>query len=166
MHIALSDGGQTAAEDHVTSEPKAMVMNTVGKSELALSYRRQFAEATSLFGDHVPFDEAWGFSDEGIVLEARGDLIVGGELVKAGRYSLTLVPHADRSWSFTASPLPGQLLEPGSVSFEAAVDTGAEFIARLEFYFDHTPEGTKVLVMAWGNRTARMTVEDPAADRL
>ena len=166
VHIALSDGGQTPAEDHAASEPTAMVMNAVGKSELALSYRRQFAEATSLFGEHVPFDEAWGFGDEGVVLEARGDLIIGGELVRAGRYSLTLVPHADRSWPWTASPLPGQLLEPGSVSFAAAVDTGAESIPRLEFYFDHTPEGTKVLVMAWGNRTARMTVENPAADRL
>jgi len=166
VHIALSHGGQTVAENHVASEPTAMVMNTVGQSELALFYRRQVAETAPLFGDHVPFDEVWNFGDEGIVLEARGDLIVGGERVRAGRYDVTLVPHADRSWSFTASPLAGGSLDRISVSFEAAVDTGTESLARLEFYFDHTPEGTKVLVMAWGNKTARVTVEDPAADRL
>ena len=67
---------------------------------------------------------------------------------------------------FTLSPLPGQVLEPTPVSFEAAVDTGAESINRLEFYFDRTREGTKVLVMAWGNSTVRVTVEDPEAGGL
>ena len=57
VHIALSHGGQTVAENHVASEPTAMVMNTVGQSELALFYRRQVAETAPLFGGHVPFDE-------------------------------------------------------------------------------------------------------------
>ena len=166
VHVALSDGGRTAVADHVANEPPAMVMNTVGRSELALSYRRRVTHATRLFGDQVPFDQAWSFGDGGAVLEARGALVLGGELVNAGRYTLTVMPHAEGSWSFTLSPLPGQVLEPASVSFEAAVDTGTESINRLEFYFDRTREGTKVLVMAWGNKTVRVTVEDPAADGL
>ena len=165
VHIALSDVGQTPAEDHVAGEPASIVMNAVGARELALSYRRQFVEATPLFGDHVPFDVAWDFGDEGIMLEARGDLIIGGEPLKAGRYGLTLVPRADAPWSFTARPLPGQMLEARPVSFAAEVDTGAESNPRLEFYFDHTPEETKVLVMAWGDKTARVTVEDSEEDR-
>ena len=48
--------------------------------------------------------------------------------------------------------------------------SGAELVVTtrkaLEFYFDRTREGTKVLVMAWGNKTVRVTVEDPAADGL
>ena len=166
VHVALSDGGRTAVADHVANEPPAMVMNTVGRSELALSYRRRVTHATRLFGDQVPFDQAWSFGDGGAVLEARGALVLGGKLVDAGRYALTLMPHAEGSWSFTLSPLPGQVLEPTPVSFEAAVDTGAESINRLEFYFDRTREGTKVLVMAWGNSTVRVTVEDPEAGGL
>jgi len=166
VHVALSDDGRTAAAEHAASEPPAMVMNAVGRGELALSYRRRVSRAAPLFGNQVPFDQAWSFGDEGAVLEARSALILGGELVSAGRYDLAVIPRAEGSWSFTLSPQPGQLLEPASVSFDAMVDTGAESIARLEFYFDHTQEGTKVLVMAWGNKTARVTVEDPAAGGL
>ena len=50
------------------------------------------------------------------------------------------------------------MLEGGSVAFEAAVETGDESNPRLEFYFDHARGRGKVLVMAWGDRLARVTL--------
>ena len=123
---------------------------------------RVYCVATDLHGNRQAYTDLFGLAAAGNV----DALVLGGELVNAGRYTLTVMPHAEGSWSFTLSPLPGQVLEPASVSFEAAVDTGTESINRLEFYFDRTREGTKVLVMAWGNKTVRVTVEDPAADGL
>ncbi len=163
VHIALSDLDDTAAGRHAESEPEAMVINAVGNRELALTYRRQFSPTAPVFGGHVPFDRAWGFGEDGAVLEARGDLLLGGELVRAGRYGLSLTPRSEGNWWFTLSPVAGQSESLTPVTFAATVTDGEESIERLELYFDHGPEGMKSLVLAWGKKTAQVSVAEPAA---
>ena len=74
-----------------------------------------------------------------------------------------MMPRAEGTWPFTLSPLSDQGEGPAPVTFEATVNSGEESIERLEFYFDHGPQGTKSLVLAWGNKTAQVAVAEPAA---
>jgi hypothetical protein len=166
VHIALSDLDGTAVERHAESEPAARVVNAVGERELALTYRRQYSPTTPIFGGHVPFDRVWSFGDEGAMLEARGDLLIGGELVRAGRYRLNLTPRRTGSWPITLEPLAGQTEGLAAVTIDASVDTGEQSVERLELYFDHGPEGTKSLVLAWGNKTVQVAVAEPAASSI
>ena len=163
VHIALSDLGDTVADGHGESEPAAKVVNAAGQRELALTYRRQFSPTTPVFGGHVPFDRVWSFGEYGAELEARGDLLIGGEMVRAGRYQVSLTPRRTGSWPITLEPLAGQTEGLTPVTIAARVDTGEESIERLELYFDHDPEETKSLVWAWGNKTVQVAVAEPAA---
>ena len=135
VHIALSDARNTSVEDHVENEPAAVVMNAVGRSALALSYRRLFTRTTPVFGNHVPFDRPWSFGEEGAVLEARGPVIIGGELVKAARYGLSVTPDSKERWLLTLSPLPGQRIESDPVTLQTTVDTGGKPVKRLELFY-------------------------------
>jgi hypothetical protein len=163
VHIVLSSLDGAAADRHAEGEPVAQVVNAVGQRELALTYRRQFSPTTPVFGGHVPLDRVWTFGEEAAVLEARGDLVLGGELVRAGRYQMSLTPRRTGSWPITLEPLAGQTEDLAPVTIGASVDTGDESVSRLELYFDHGAEGTKSLVLAWGNRTAQVAVAEPAA---
>lgn len=164
VHLGLSDTGRTPVEEHIASAPRAEVMNSFGRRELALSYRREYSRTLPLFGGEVAFDREWKLGDA--VLEARGDLLLGNQLVRAGRYEVSFMPHSGATWSLRLTPLEGQVLEESPISIDASVETGDESLERLEIYFDHSDEGDEVLVLVWGKKMVRVAVaEPPGIDR-
>ena len=44
---------------------------------------------------------------------------------------------------------------------DASLETGDESLERLEFYFDHSDDGSEFLVLAWGTKTVRIAVAEP-----
>ena len=161
VHIALSDSARTDVDDPIKSASAAQVMNTFGTREVAVSYRRQIASERPVFGNLAPYDKPWPSSGNDVILEARGDVLIAGQPIKAGRYGLSLVPRITEPWTVTLKRLPGQVEGTDSVTLEATIATREETVERLEFYFDSAPDGGDSLVMAWGKKVVFLTVEAP-----
>ena len=62
-----------------------------------------------MFGHLAPYDKPWPSSGNDVILEARGDVLIAGQPIQAGRYVLSLVPRITEPWTVTLKRLPGQV---------------------------------------------------------
>lgn len=80
------------------------VTQSLGWAQVKVEYRRPVARGRELFGALVPWGEEWTPSaDSAAVLTFTEPVLVGGESVPAGSYSLWLVPREEGPWTVVLS---------------------------------------------------------------
>ncbi len=87
----------TAAEDFVTPRPSpgARVQQTVGTTELSISYSRPGVKGRAIWGALVPYDKPWRTgANEATTFAVTDDITVGGQKLAAGTYSFFTLPSA------------------------------------------------------------------------
>ncbi|HOP42850.1 MAG TPA: DUF2911 domain-containing protein [Flavobacteriales bacterium] len=99
-HIAILAGTlfalQAAAQDLPMPSPHAEVEQTIGLTEVEVTYSRPSARDRKVFGDLVPFDQLWRTgANKCTTVETDGPIVFGGTEVPAGTYSLFTVPGAE-----------------------------------------------------------------------
>lgn len=78
--------------------PSATITQTVGLTEVNVTYSRPSMRGRTVFGDLVPFDKVWRTgANANTVVTFEHDVTVGGNEVKAGAYALYTKPGKD-SW--------------------------------------------------------------------
>lgn len=92
-------------EDPIPLSQYGKVVQRLGWVELEVEYRRPVARGRELFGALVPWDEEWTPSaDSAAVLTLSDDVLLAGETVPAGSYSLWLVPRPPgQDWTLILS---------------------------------------------------------------
>ena len=71
------------------SSPKAIVMQTVGLTEVKLDYSRPAMRDRIIMGELVPFGEIWRTgANANTKISFSDDVKVGGKFLKAGEYSI------------------------------------------------------------------------------
>lgn len=158
VHIALAGSAETDLDDPIAGATAAEVMNTFGRREVAVSYERHVASQLPVFGTLLPYDAAWPSRADEMILEARGNVLIAGRAIKAGRYALRLVPRITGPWNVTLTPIPGQA-EGAPLTLEATVDTSESPEERLELFFDAGPDADGSLMMAWGEKVVSLAIE-------
>ncbi|HEY2825134.1 MAG TPA: DUF2911 domain-containing protein [Gemmatimonadales bacterium] len=98
---AWGQGGQLSPRDTVRA--------TIGGASLLVDYGRPFKRGRSLFGgDIVPWNQVWRTgANAATQLAIDRDLVVGGTLVPAGKYSLWTLP-GPRGWKLVINSETGQ----------------------------------------------------------
>ena len=99
---------------------RGSVTQTVAFTEIAVTYGRPVARGRVLFGELVPWDSVWHpGADSATGVSFDHGVLIEGQKVEAGEYSLWLVPREAGAWTFVLSraahvfhkPYPGSSLD-------------------------------------------------------
>ena len=187
--VAASAAAQTATVRFPRASQKASVMQTIGVTDVTITYHRPAVKGRRIWGDPLPAQadvkgeatldnqnlrpkEAaivpWGHvwragANDATVFEVTDDVLINGEKLPAGKYSLHTIPTKDE-WTIIFNSDPGQW---GSFTYSAAKDTlrvktkpqAADNQEWLAFTFDPITENSATVNLRWEKLRVPFTVE-------
>jgi len=140
--------------------PAAMAARAKGEGTLDDQNARQKGEPI------VPYDHVWrAGANEATLFTVADDVLINGQPLAAGKYSLHMIPAKDGNWTVIFNKDDGQW---GSFRYDASKDalrvkTHAESTPQsmelLTFYFDPVGENSTTVNMRWEKMQVSFTVE-------
>jgi len=134
--------------------PKATVAQTVGLTDLAVSYHRPAVNGRVVWGTLVPYGQVWrAGANENTTVSFSTPVTVNGTPIAAGTYGLHMLPTAG-DWTVIFSREAGAW---GSFSYDQKEDAArvtakpeaAPYQERLGYTFDEPTENSVVLALRW-----------------
>ncbi len=143
---------------------RATVSQTIGLTEVAVTYHRPAVKGRAIWGGLVPYGQVWrAGANENTTISFSSPVTVGGKELPAGTYGLHVVP-TEKEWTFALSTVSSAW---GSFSYDAAEDAvrvtavpqAAPFREHLAYTLDE-PGADRVLVtLHWEKLRASFPVE-------
>ena len=144
----------------------ATVMQAIGATEVTIVYNRPRARGRKLFGELVPWGKVWcPGADEATTIAITKDVLVAGQRLAAGKYSIWAVP-GPAEWTLIFStaadvfhiPYPG----PAQDALRITVNPQAgPFMEALAFYFPAADAERALLNLHWGETVVQVTLAVP-----
>ena len=143
----------------------ATVSQTVGLTEISISYHRPAVAGREVWGKLVPFDTVWrAGANENTVISFSTPVKLAGQDLAAGRYGLHMIPSRDE-WTVILSRDANAW---GSFAYDPKADVlrvkttpapAPDPVERLIYTFDGTSDSTVVATLRW----EKLTVPIPIA---
>jgi hypothetical protein len=162
----LAAPSQAAAQGYPFSQRGSVTQN-VALTEISITYGRPVARGRVLWGKLVPWDSVWHpGADSATRITFSHDVILEGQPVKAGRYTMWLLPHEHGPWKFILSkkfdsfhiPYPGAALD------YLRVDVTPEPVSHMEsmaIYFPVVNKDEATLRIHWGELAVPIHIKAP-----
>jgi hypothetical protein len=157
---------QTRYVETRVSQP-ARVAQRMGPTEITVAYGRPVARGRELFGALVPWDAFWNAgADDATRIEVDQEILVEGERLPAGRYSLWTIPRASgewtlifsRAWEVQHRPYPqGQ----DFLRLQIRTLTSADHMEALSWYFPVATADSATLHFHWGTTILPIRITRP-----
>lgn len=145
--------------------PKATVQQTVGLTEIAVTYHRPAVGGRPVWGNLVPYGEVWRTgANENTVISFSTDVKINGKPLRAGKYGLHTIP-TQKGWTVIFS---NATTSWGSYTYDQKEDalrvtaTAAALTApreRLEFSFEDISNTKATLTLAWERLALPIAIE-------
>ncbi len=158
-----ADGGDVISLDDVKASQSGSVWQEVANTSITITYDRPVARGRELFGGIVPFGEIWNpGANDATALEFSRNVIINGNPLPAGKYSLWAIPDPNR-WTVIFSreadvyhtPYPGE--EHDALRFMVSPRLG-EHMETMAFYFAAVEKKDAELRLHWGDTYVPMNV--------
>jgi hypothetical protein len=155
-----------AAQGYPFSQ-RGSVGQTVAFTTISITYGRPVARGRELFGQLVPWDSIWHpGADSATRIVFDHDVTLEGHDVKAGEYSLWLIPHERAAWTVILShaahtfhkPYPGA--EHDALRFDVTPERSA-YMETLAFYFPVVLRDQATMRIHWGDRVVPIRLSAP-----
>ena len=155
--LALGTGaalGQLPPLQLPQASPEASVSQTVGLTDITITYHRPAVAKRKVWGDLVPYGQVWrAGANENTTIEFSTPVSIGGKKIPAGTYGLHMLP-TEKEWSIILSSVASAW---GSFSYDEKEDVvrlpatpkTTEFEERLEYRFENPTETSVDVEMAW-----------------
>ena len=144
------------------TSPNATVSQTIGTTDITITYGRPAVNDRTIFGDLVPYGEVWRTgANESTALVVSDDVTVEGNKLEAGTYSLYTIPGQD-SWTIIInSKLSwGTQYDKSQDVLRFEVEPQeADYMERLLFYFTDVTMESATVVLHWDNTKVPFTIE-------
>jgi len=136
------------------ASPRASVSQTIGLTEISITYDRPAVNAREIWGKLVPYDSVWrAGANQNTVIAFSSPVKIEGKELPAGRYGLHMIPTAGE-WTVILSK---QANAWGSFSYDPKEDAlrvqvtpkPAEFRERLAYTFEDPDAGSAVATLRW-----------------
>lgn len=136
------------------SQP-ATVTQTIGHTQVTVIYNRPSARGRKLFGGVVEWGEVWcPGADEATTLTLSKDVLVAGQPLAAGKYSIWAIPTPE-AWTLIFSkaaavfhvPYPGAAQDALRITLKPVA---GPFVETLAFYFPTVGTDRALLHLHWG----------------
>lgn len=145
--------------------PPARVQQTVGLTEIAVSYHRPAVSGRVVWGELVPYGEVWrSGANENTTISFSSDVKVGGKPLRAGTYGLHTIPTA-KEWTVIFSTATASW---GSYSYDPKEDALRVTVTprplpapeeRLSYRFDDVSNTKATLTLAWEKLGVSIPIE-------
>ena len=159
----------TRGNAEARTSPNALVGQTVGTTDVLVTYGRPSVRERLVFGDSaaqalVPFGEVWRTgANEATTIHFSAPVRVEGQAVPAGTYALFTMP-GETEWVLI---LNADAKQWGGYNHDAEQDVlratvpamSIPPVEQLTFTFEDVMEGSAEVVMRWADREVRFTVE-------
>lgn len=147
--------------------PKGSVMQTVGTTDITITYNRPGVKGRTIWGGLVPYDQVWRTgANEATVIELSDEVQINGQKLAKGKYSLHTIPGRDQ-WTVIFNKTSNQW---GSYSYDQAHDAlrvtvkpeRAEFREWMQFEIPEMTTDTAKVQLRWENVAVPFTVDTQA----
>lgn len=147
------------------ASPAASVHQTVGITEITVTYHRPAVNGREIWGKLVPYGEPWrSGANENTTISFSTDVKVGGKPLHAGTYGLHTLPTA-KDWTVMFSTTT---LAWGSFTYDPKEDAVRVTVTpratptseeRLSYRFDDVTDTKATLVLAWEKLAVPVSIE-------
>ena len=150
----LSSASANAALRTPRVSPDATIKQTIGITDLTMTYSRPGVKGRAIWGALVPYDTPWrAGANEATTFQSADDIQVGGQKLPAGKYSFFARP-GKSDWTFIFSKLQDQW---GTNTYDSTQDAlrvrvspePAEFTEWMGFEFDSLTANSTRLSLRW-----------------
>lgn len=143
--------------------PNASVSQTIGTTNVTITYGRPGVKGRDVFdGSLAPFGEVWRTgANESTTISFSDDVMVEGEELAAGTYSLYTIPGEDE-WTiiFNTKISWGTEYDEGQDVLRVQTEPeSAEETEQLMFYFEDVSETSGTAVVRWDDVKVPFTIE-------
>jgi len=141
----------------------AVVTQTVGLTDVTITYSRPRVKGRTIWGALVPYDKVWRTgANEATMISFSDDVTINGQKLPKGTYSLHTIPEPDE-WTIIFNSVADQW---GSYSYDQSKDTlrvkskaqPAEFREWLTFDFPAVSNDSATVAMRWGGIAVPFTI--------
>lgn len=132
--LAAGVPGLSRAQGYPFSQRSTLTQN-VALTTIAVTYGRPVARGRALFGQLVPWDSIWHpGADSATRVSFDHDVLIEGKTLKAGEYSLWLLPRERRPWTviFSRAAHTFHTPYPGSTQDALRVDVLPDTVSQVE----------------------------------
>ena len=166
MLISTSDLiAQERQTERVMVSPNASVSQTIGLTDILVTYGRPGVRGRKIFGELVPYNRVWRTgANESTVVVFPEDVLVQGTEVPAGTYSLYTVPGKDEWIVILNNKLSWgtEYDEEEDLLRVTAEPVRSHFVEQMMIYFEYVTPESGDLVIHWGNTKVPVTIEPVA----
>lgn len=166
LFFTLTAAAQEQENNHIPVSPNATVSQTIGNTVVSIYYGRPAIRGREMFGQLIPFNQVWhtgAGANEATVITFSDDVLIEGEPLKAGKYSLYTIPREDK-WTLIFTNVPAQW---GTYNYNSATDAirvqvdakKGYHIEQMMFYFKDITNNSATIVFHWGETKVPFTVE-------
>jgi len=165
--VATFASANTAHAQGYPFSQRGSVTQTVAFTNISVTYGRPVARGRSLFGQLVPWDSIWHpGADSATLVSIDHDVLLEGHAVKAGEYSLWLIPRAKAPWTVILSraahtfhkPYPGASSD--ALRFEVTPEP-ASHMESLAIYFPVVLRDEATMRIHWGETAVPIRIKAP-----
>jgi hypothetical protein len=152
---AVTLSSRAAAQGYPFSQRGSVTQN-VALTKITVTYGRPVARGRALFGALVPWDTIWHpGADSATRVSFDHDVLIEGHAVKAGQYSVWLLPHEHDPWTVILSRAAHVFHKPypGGSRDALRFDVNPEVVSHIEslaIYFPVVLRDEATLRIHWG----------------
>ena len=135
--------------------PKSFVGQTIGYANVVITYGAPGVKERTIWGDLVEYNKVWRTgANEATTFEFDKDVLVEGNLLPSGKYSLFTIP-GEKLWTIILNKIDDQW---GAYKYESKEDLlrfkvapkVGHFVERLSFGFEYMNPYQSNVKLAWG----------------
>jgi hypothetical protein len=167
LSLLVALGAAPARAQGYPFSQRGTVTQMVAFTKISVAYGRPVARGRALFGALVPWDSVWHpGADSATRITFSRDVLVEGKPLRAGDYSLWLIPRETGPWTVIFSraahvfhkPYPGARFEV------LRVEATPEQVSQMEsfaIYFPMVLRDDAVLRLHWGTTAIPLRIKAP-----
>ena len=150
---------------------RGTVTQMVAFTEISVAYGRPVARGRALFGALVPWDNVWHpGADSATRITFNHDVLIEGRTLRAGEYSLWLIPREHAAWTviFSNAAHVFHRPYPGAEHDVLRVDVTPEQVSSVEsftIYFPVVLRDEASLRLHWGTTAVTLHIKAPFQPR-
>lgn len=155
---------QTPQVKYPRPSQKSSLMQTIGTTDMTITYSRPGVKGRQIWGALVPYDKVWRTgANEATTISFSDDVSVNGQTLPKGTYSLQTIPGRD-SWTLIFNKAADQW---GSFTYDQSKDqlrvtakpVNAPFTEWMTFEVPALTADRATVVLRWENLAVPFTVE-------
>ena len=169
--VAVVVSGSPARSQGYPFSQRGTITQNVAFTEISVSYGRPVARGRELFGALVPWDSVWHpGADSATRVTFNHDVLLEGKPLRAGEYTLWLIPREHPPWTVILSRAAHVFHKPypGSKFDVLRLDVAPEQVSPVEsfaIYFPMVLRDETVLRLHWGTTAVPLRIKAPFQPR-